>query len=102
MNFDTIMARGMAKMNAVAGEVIVIDGVEYTAVVNRFMVTREMVQAGFNPGYNLTTVLSLAQMPVLPPFDADSIYGTYRGKQMQIMHGDSDSAGHTLYLKEVR
>ncbi len=101
-DFDALIAGGMAQATGVLGEPIVIDGATYQAVVDNFRLTRAMQEAGYDPGYTLTAVISRVQMPQVPTNDQKTLFGVYQGRSVQVMNSEADNAAVTFYLMDVK
>ncbi len=93
--FDDLISAGMTQATGVLGEPITVNGRLYTAIIDRFNLSREMKLNGFRVDFELVAIIPLAAMPK-PPKDDDS--GEYKGRKIRIVRDGVtvDAAGYTL------
>ena len=80
--FDALISAGMAQATGVLGEPITIDGKVYSAIIDRFHMSREMKLNGFRVDFELVAIIPLSAMPK-PPQDDDP--GEYKGQKIRIV-----------------
>lgn len=91
---NTLLAAGVRLLGVQFGETITIDGRAYRAVINRVQRARLMTEFGYDPGYDLTAQISVADMPTPPR--AESAQATYNGQRLRLVGSETDAAAHTL------
>lgn len=98
MNFNDVMAQGMAGAEAMWGDAFVLDGDEttYVGTFNSWRDSRQIGPGGFEIHIDGVLVASLRQFKTTP-YNGQRI--TVNGKRYVIVEVDQDSAAWTFALK---